>query len=255
MWISLKQQAIRQNKFIYLIPEEKLSLVLKSILAVIVVNICFYQNILAFMGLWSIGVIFFEKEKRLLLCRKKEEVREQFREMLLLTVAGQRAGYSVENAFLNSYEDLANLYGTESSICKILQEIREGIRNHIAVAELWKNIGKECDIAEIKEFAQVLAVAVQSGGRLTAVLEKTADTIADKTDTKKEIAVVMSAKVMEQKIMNIMPFALILYLNVTSPGYFAGLYHSVSGVLIMTGCLLFYLVAYLVGEKIARIEL
>ncbi len=255
MWKSLKRQAIRQNKFIYLMSEEKLRLVLKSILVVIVVNVCFYQNIPAFLGLWIIGVIFYEKEKGFLLSKKKEAVREQFREMLLLTVAGQRAGYSVENAFLNSYEDLANLYGAESSICKMLQEIREGIRNHIAVAELWKSIGKECDIVEIKEFAQVLAVAVQSGGRLTAVLEKTADTIADKTDTKKEIAVVMSAKNMEQKIMNIMPFALILYLNVTSPGYFAGLYHSVGGVLIMTGCLLFYLVAYLVGEKIARIEL
>ena len=255
MWKSLRQQVVRQNKFIYLFPEEKVKLVLKSLLAVIVVNVCFYQNILAFLGLWSIGIVFYEKEKRLVLSRKEEAAREQFREMLLLTVTGQRAGYSVENAFLNSYEDLANLYGAESSICKMLQEIREGIRNHIAIAELWKRIGEECDIVEIKEFAQVLEVAVQSGGRQASVLEKTADTIADKTDTKKEIAVVMSAKVLEQKVMNIMPFGLILYLNVTSPGYFEGLYHSVGGVFIMTGCLLFYLMAYFIGEKTARIEL
>ena len=57
-------------------------------------------------------------EKKELLHQKKEEAREQFKDMLLLVVAGQKAGYSVENAFLKSYEDMNSLYGKDSSICK-----------------------------------------------------------------------------------------------------------------------------------------
>lgn len=255
MWRSLKRQVIKQNKFIVLSQEEKVRLLVKSVIVVIVLNICFYQNPIAFLELWSIGVLFYQKEKQSLLSQKKEEVRYQFREMLLLTVAGQRAGYSVENAFLNGYEDLANLYGTHSGICRMLREIRAGLTNHIAIGELWKSIADACDIVEIKEFAQVFIIARECAGNMASVLERTADTIADKTETKKEIAVVMSAKMMEQRIMNMMPFLLILYMNITSPGYFDGLYNTSKGVVTMTGCLLFYLLAYHLGEKTAKIDL
>ncbi len=255
MWKNLKRQDIKQNRFVFLLPKEKIMLLIKAIAIVIAINICFYQNPAAFLWLWCIGVFFYQKESCWLLFKKKEAIRGQFRELLLLTVAGQKAGYGVENAFLNGYEDLANLYGADSGICKMLQEIQTGLENHIAIGELWKSIGEECEIVEIKEFAGVLMIAVQSGGKMIAVMERTADTIADKADTKTEIAVVMRAKVMEQKIMNGMPLGIILYMNVTSPGYFGGLYHSVKGTVLMTGCLLFYCVAYVIGEKTAQIDL
>ncbi len=255
MWKSLRQQDLKSNKFIFFSSKEKYLLMLKSALVVVIINICFYRHMGAFFLLWTVGVFFYYKEKQQLLQKKKEEIRQQFKEMLFLTVAGQRAGYSVENAFLNGYDNLCHLYGENSGICRMLREVKAGLMNHIAIGELWKSISEECNIVEIREFSQVFTIAKESGGNMATILENTAERIADKAETKKEIAVVMSARRMEQKIMNVMPFGLLLYMNVTSPGYFDGLYGSVAGVIVMTGCLLFYLTAYFLGDKAAGIEI
>lgn len=255
MWKNLKQQDFKQNKFVFLSTKETCLLICKSVAAVVLINFCFYRQAAVFLFLWPIGIVFYQREKQELLQKKKEEGRQQFKEMLLLTVAGQRAGYSVENAFLNGYEDLLNLYGKDSGICIMLREVKAGLANHISIGDLWKSIGEVCEIVEIREFAQVFMIAKESGGNMAAILENAAETIADKAETQKEIAVIMSAGRMEQKIMNVMPFALMLYMNMTSPGYFDGFYGNLTGVVIMTGCLLFYLTAYLLGEKAAKIEI
>ena len=255
MWKNLKQRDLKSERLIFLSGREKQILVIKSVLVMVVINSCFYRELIAFLPLLLIGYGYYRKEERVCLREKQEETRQQFKEMLFLTVAGLRAGYSAENAFLKSYDDLQNLYGEESSICRMLRALRAGLSNHMAAADLWKSIGQESRIVEISEFAEVFVIAKESGGNMAAILESTAETIADKTETKKEIAVMMSARRLEQKIMNVMPFLLIFYINLTSPGYFDGLYGSVFGAVIMTGCLLVYLTAYLWGEKISRIEI
>ena len=55
--------------------------------------------------------------------------------------------------------------------------------------------------------------------------------------------------------MNIMPFAIMLYISMTSPGYFQGLYHSLQGVLVMSVCLLVYVGAYILSIRMISIEI
>ena len=55
---------------------------------------------------------------------------------------------------------------------------------------------------------------------------------------------------LEQTVMEIMPFAIALYIGSTYPGYFAPLYHNMSGYIVMTVCLVIYIGAYMTGEKI-----
>ena len=64
----------------------------------------------------------------------------------------------------------------------------------------------------------------------------------------------ISAKKMEQKIMNMVPFLIIFYVGTTSRGFFDVLYHNLIGVIIMTSCLLFYGAAYLLSKRIVKIE-
>ena len=70
----------------------------------------------------------------------------------------------------------------------------------------------------------------------------------------REIEVLISAKRMEQQIMNLVPFAIIIYISFTAPGFFDVLYHNVLGVSIMTICLLVYFVAYRLSAKIVDIS-
>ena len=75
-----------------------------------------------------------------------------------------------------------------------------------------------------------------------------------RAETKKEIAVMLSARILEQKIMNGMPFLIILYITVTSPGYFAACYSSAAGNILMTGCLSLYLFAYFLSCRLVEVE-
>lgn len=254
MWTNLKRQEFKNRQFFRLSVKEKITLYIKSIMAVLLINYCFYQNITAFVPLLILGWAYFKREQQDLFHQKKEEARQQFKEMLLLTVAGQKAGYSVENAFLNSYGDMKNLYGDKSSICLMLQEIKVGLDNNLKVDSLWKSIGEASNITEIKEFSEVFCIAKESSGNMAVVMDRTAEIIGDKAETQKEIETLLSERKLEQKIMNIMPFFLMIYINFTSPGYFDGLYHSVRGIVIMTFCLLFYLAACFIGIRIISID-
>ena len=48
--------------------------------------------------------------------------------------------------------------------------------------------------------------------------------------------------------MKAMPFAIMTYIAVTNQGFFDPLYERVMGRLVMTGCLLAYIGAYLIGD-------
>lgn len=255
MWKSSKRQDLQGKGFLFISGGEKAVMMLKSIGITAVVNYCFYRMWTAFFLLLPLGFGYYQKQKKERMHRKQEELRQQFKELLYLTVAGQKAGYSVENAFLKSYEDMAGLYGEESGICRILRYLQSGLSNHVPASDLWKSIGEISGIAEIKEFAEVFVIAKGSGGNMTAVMERTAGAIGSRAETQKEIETLLSAGKLEQKIMNAMPFLLILYIEVTSPGYFNGLYHSIHGIAVMTSCLLVYLSAYIWGMKLVSVEI
>ena len=63
-----------------------------------------------------------------------------------------------------------------------------------------------------------------------------------------------AAKQFEQKIMNLIPFFLVLYGDVSSPGFFDMMYQTGAGRGIMTGCLVLYAAAYALAGRILRIE-
>ena len=110
------------------------------------------------------------------------------------------------------------------------------------------------DLAEIQEFADIFAIARRSGGNLTEIIYETAATISEKIDVEKEIQVLTSAKRLEQNIMSVVPFAIILYVSVTSEGYFDVLYTTAVGRIVMTGCFAVYATAYMLGVKITKIQ-
>ena len=245
----------QREMLLSLSEKEKRFLAGKSILVVLLLNYFFYQSLWAMAPLSVIGVMYFQTEKRGMVQKKKELAREQFKELMLLVSTGQRAGFSAENAFISSYQDMKVLYGEESAICRVIEILKSGKENNIAFSKLWKQIGGQLGITEIKEFAQVYEISHESSGNMAAVMDKTADIIVRRIETEKEIAVLLSARKLEQKIMNVMPFAIMLYISITSPGYFQGLYHSLGGALIMSFCLLLYVSAYVLSVKIISIEI
>ncbi len=215
----------------------------------------FYRSVAALFILSPI-LFFYRKEKKKRLAGKRmEELERQFRELLLCVIANIRAGYSVENAFLESLQDVTRLFGASCDMAKELVIIKQGMENGSGLVQLLSQLGNRCPEGEIREFTEVFTVADRTGGKLGEVIKRTADMIREKAEIKEELRTLVHAKQMENRIMCAVPFFILLYIDLTSPGYFNALYHNVAGIFVMTVCMLLYLAALWMADRITRFQI
>lgn len=218
------------------------------------ISYVFYRSVAAFVLIIP-GLIPWLKYKNTQYREKRKEVLKlQFREMMIAVIAGLEAGYSVENAFIKAYPDLCLLYGSDSDMCAELKLISRNLRNNANLEELLSDLAARSHVPEIGDFADVFSIAKRSGGDLPAILRETASLIGEKIEVKREITTLISAKKMEQTIMNVVPFGIIIYIDATSPGFFDPLYHNPFGVIMMSVMLTVYILAYLLASKILKID-
>lgn len=235
-------------------PKEWFFYSLEGILFIAAVGYFFYRSWVACLCLMPMLFLFFREKKKDLAGKRRQELSIEFKDMILAVSANQKAGYSIENAFRESYRDMEMLYGAEAVICQEMRYIIAGLDNNVVLEKLVYSLGQRSGLPDIVQFADVFYIAKRSGGNMTDILAKTAAVLEQKTETDKEIQVMISASKMEQKIMNMVPFLIIFYVSSTSKGFFDVLYHNLIGIMIMTVCLGFYMTAYLLSRRIVNIE-
>lgn len=215
----------------------------------------FYRSLWAVPALLPLGILYFRRcaEQK---CRKnRQELTLQFKECILSVAGSLRTGYALENAFVESREDIRMLYGEQSAMYRELEFIRRGMILNITLEELINDLAGRSGIEEIRQFSTILSIAKRGGGNVSQIIRSTAEVISNKVETMQEMLTLLQGRRLEQKVMEIMPFGITFYIACTYPGYFETLYHNVRGILLMTGCLIAYVGAYLLGEKILdRIE-
>ena len=214
----------------------------------------FYDSYLAVLILLPLTLPWYIFQKNRQRDRNRRLIGIQFRDALVSVMTNLKAGYSPENAFMEAEKDMALLFGKKSLICTALSRVDKGIRNNIPLEKLIYRMGKESENADIQDFAEVFAVAKRSGGNMTGIIEKTISVISQKVDVEKEIDVLISAKRMEARIMNLVPFFIIFYISLTSPGFFSPLYHNLFGIILMTVCMGVYMFAFFLSERIVNID-
>ncbi|MEG0107764.1 MAG: type II secretion system protein F, partial [Lachnospiraceae bacterium] len=87
-----------------------------------------------------------------------------------------------------------------------------------------------------------------------AIIHRAVRIICDKIDVKREIETIMSAKKLEFQVMSFIPFGILGYMRLSFPEFMNILYGNILGIVIMTGSLIAYGGAYLLGRKIVEIE-
>jgi tight adherence protein B len=115
------------------------------------------------------------------------------------------------------------------------------------------DFAKRSGIEDIKNFADVFSICKSTGGNLADVVRNTYTIINQKIDIKNEIQVIISEQKLSQKILNFVPFGLLILLSSSSPDYIQPLY-SAKGNLVMFAVLLLLGVSNLVSSKITNIE-
>ena len=101
---------------------------------------------------------------------------------------------------------------------------------------------------------EVFSTARTSGGSLNTIIRQTAGQMAQVMDTRREIRTFLAAKVYEQRIMMVMPAGVLFYIRMGSGEFVEALYHNLSGVLIMTVCLIVYAGACVMGRRMVQFE-
>lgn len=234
--------------------KEWILFIIEGLLIDAMVSYLFYRNIIAFIVFLPAIAVFISREKKILCSNRKKELALQFKEGIMAVSASLNAGYSIENSFKEALKDLLVLYSSDAIIVKEFRAICGRLSSNETLESILQDLADRSGVDDIQDFTDVFITAKRSGGDMVSIIRKTVEHIGDKIEVKREIDTLMSAKKMEQNIMSFIPFIIIFYLDLSSSGFLNTLYGNLIGIIIMTVCLLLYLVAYFMAQKIVNIE-
>lgn len=186
--------------------------------------------------------------------KHKEKLRLEFKEFITLVASSLSAGYSMENALKSAEKELSSLIGEKAEMMHALRIINRRISINEPVEKILLGFAKNTGIDDIESFSEIFAFAKRSGGDYAGIMKRTASILQDKIETSRDIQTVISQKKMEARIMDLVPIGIILYLQISSPEFLSGLYHNLMGIVVMTVCLVVYIFAVFMGEKIVDIR-
>ena len=234
--------------------KEGMLYVLLIIGAMVGVSYLFYRSLWGLVVVSPMGLYFWKSIKEDECKKRKAKLAVQFKDCIKSVSASMKAGYSVENAFRESIKDINLVYGEDSLMSAELRSIISGLSNNVTLEEKLISLGERSGIEDIREFGEIFKIAKRGGGNLTEIISDTVSLMDRKSEIDAEIDVLISSRRTESRIMEAVPFAIIVYISATSPGFFESLYHNFLGIVIMTICLGAYFGAVVLSKKIVSIE-
>ena len=214
----------------------------------------FYRSMTAFFILLPGIIPYTGYRSRQAEQNRKKLLSMQFRESILAVSTALNAGYSVENAFIEAYHDMKEMYGDDAPITREFYRIVLRLRDNEQIEYIIRDFGRRSEIEDINDFAAVFEAAKRIGGDMTKIIKRASANISEKIDVKREIETSMSARKLELRVMEAVPFGILLYLQTGSSGFISILYRDMTGRLLMTAALTVYLAGVYMAEKIINIE-
>ena len=214
-----------------------------------------------FYGTWIWAILFspyliryirsWEKQT----IKKRQQVfRLQFKEAIQSLSAGLNVGYSVENSLREACNDLKGMYRKDEMILKELSYMLRQMQMNVPAETALQDFATRTGDEDVQTFVTVFNLAKRSGGDKMAIIRNVVRQMSEKIDVEREVQTVISAKKMELRIMTMIPFAMIVYLRLSFPEFLEVLYGNFVGALIMSMCLVVYVLAYEMGKRIVEIE-
>ena len=238
----------------HLTLEERVKYTLEGAAGIAAIAWIFYRSVLFFLLLLPAAFLLPCYMKDVLRERRQRTLLLEFREALSVLSGSLSAGYSLENAVGESTEELRMIFPEDAPIVREFDHINHLCSMNIPVEHAVDDLAERSGLDDIRNFARVLRLAKRSGGELVSVISHTTDTISDRIQVREDILTMTASRRFEQRIMNLMPALIILYVDLTSPGFFTVMYTTAAGRIVMTVCLLVWLAAVKLSNRIMRIE-
>lgn len=228
----------------------------KGMILGIILSLLFYNSIFGVIILLPYLPIYYKNEKKQLEQKKRDQLKQEFEQFIKLITKGLELGYSLEKCVEVSkreYEQMIDMKKTP--MIQQLEVFDRKLQMNIPIQQIFDDFGKESQLEEIENFAQIIDTARKTGGNLPAILRRTSQVMAEKEQVYQEIITMMSAKRMEQKVMTWMPIGILAYMRLTSGSYMNSLYDNGIGIIIATFGLIFIWIAKMWAEKIISIKI
>ena len=213
-----------------------------------------YDSFWTWIGFPLFFCLGIHSVRQMCIRRQKKRLARTFLPCAESFVVALRAGYSAESALRESRKDICRLYGKEEMMARELLYMENQLHVGVPLEQLFTDLAVRCGDEDIGSFADVFAAGKRTGGRLDQILTTTLQHMKEKQETQKDIEAEIASRQMEQRIMSIVPWGILLYLRVTSAEYMAALYTGVAGRGVMTVALGLYLMAWFWGRRITDIQ-
>ena len=204
------------------------------------------------------GALFFMAKPRYMrwqLQRRKRILLLQFRDVLYSISSAVSVGRSMAQALEESMDFWKGTYDEKDLIMRelaaMVRQMKEGNARDLDVL---KDFAGRSGLQDILDFVMVYENCRTSGADLVKAIDRATGIIGDRIDLERELHTLMAQKQFEGRIIMISPFALLLFLTISSPGFLEPLTASSAGMMVSTAALGLVAASVLLMERVNRFE-
>lgn len=235
--------------------KERVGWSLVAMSGVFAVGYIFYQNVFWALVVSLLGLFYPKMKNQTIIDERKIKLLLQFKEALYALSSSLSAGKSVPMAFKDCHSDLQLIFedGKDNYILDELQYIIRKIDRNETIEDALEDFAERSGLDDVETFAYIFTTCTRTGGNLKEIIKNSSQIIGDKIDIKQDIDVIISGKKFDQKVLSIVPIALVAFLYMSAPDFMAPL-QSGQGRIVTTLSLILILIGNLWSKKIMRIE-
>ncbi len=252
--LKIKENLISDYDTYYLSIEDLMTNAVQVATYIVLIAIAFYNSMLLLVITLPLSVVIPFYQKTELIKKRKEKLLNEFKDFLRILKSFLEASYSVENSFALSIKEMTMLNGKDSMMVKELRSIVAQLKLNKPIDKVFKKFADKTHVEDIIDFSEVFIISKLHGGNISKIISNTINVINDKIEVKIEIDTVTASKRFEQKLMNLLPFLIIIYMNISSSSFLMPLYTTITGRLLMTFALVVYFISVKISKNILDIE-
>ena len=218
------------------------------------VSILFFDSFLAMIPGVMLVFFYHQEKKRRLMRRRIHHLRKEFQCFLNEMIAALQTGRSIENAFLEAIKDTEKYLEQETIFVMEMKKIGGSMSVGEPLEKLLLDFSTRSHLEEMEYFAEVFLIGKHSGGNLIGIMKNTIRMLQERMDAEEELYTILTEKQVEFYLMSIIPLVILLYLRIGANQLIQSLYGNITGICMMSLCLLIYGGCYLYGKRILEID-
>lgn len=252
---NVSDDAIEYNVYRMGFAERILNIILAAFV-LFVIGYIFYRSVLISIIITPFALLYPKYRTKQIIAKRKKQLNLQFKDMLYSLSSAIGAGNSVETALSVVLEDLERQYfDPDTFIIKELELMISRISLNQNIEDVFADFGERSGLDDVKTFANIFEISKRTGGNLIQIIRQTSSVITEKIEIKMEIDTMLASKNMEQKVLTIVPIAMVWVLTETTGGFMDTIFTTIAGRLAASVALIMIIVGYLWSKRITDINI